>query len=372
MKIALISPIEETVPPKFYGGIEWVVFYLAKYLEEKNHHVFLFTTKDSPILGNYKIIPIYDYSIRNKEPFKSDSKIRETAKFISISNVIKKLKKEKFDIIHNHTGWRLLTFQNLFNQKFITTHHGPLSYPYQNLVFETYRDSYYISISNNQRKDLLNLNYLKTIYNGINLNDLEFSDKFNNNYFLFLARFSPEKGPVEAIKTAIKIKKKLKIAVKIDKNDENFFNQNKELLKSNNIEFIGEVYLSIKKNLLVNAKLLIAPIQWEEPFGLMFIEAMASGTPVVAFARGSAPEVIKDGETGFIVNSSDDDIRGDWIVKKTGIEGLCEAVERIYSMPEEQYRQMRRNCRARVEKNFTVERMVDEYEKVYQEILAKS
>lgn len=99
------------------------------------------------------------------------------------------------------------------------------------------------------------------------------------------------------------------------------------------------------------------------------IEAMACGTPVVAYARGSVPEVIKDGETGFIVNPSDTDIRGNWIIKKTGIEGLCEAVERIYSMPEDQYRQMRRNCRAHVEKNFTVERMVDEYEKVYKEIL---
>lgn len=100
------------------------------------------------------------------------------------------------------------------------------------------------------------------------------------------------------------------------------------------------------------------------------IEAMACGTPVVAYARGSVPEVIKDGETGFIVNSSEEDKRGDWIVKKTGIEGLCEAVEKIYSMPEEQYRQMRRNCRTHVEKNFTVERMVGEYEKVYNQILS--
>lgn len=101
------------------------------------------------------------------------------------------------------------------------------------------------------------------------------------------------------------------------------------------------------------------------------IESMACGTPVVAFARGSVPEIIKDGETGFIVNPSDDDIRGNWIIKKTGIEGLCEAVERIYSMPEKQYLEMRKACRAHVEKHFTVERMVDEYEKVYEEILAK-
>ena len=117
-----------------------------------------------------------------------------------------------------------------------------------------------------------------------------------------------------------------------------------------------------------NAKLFLFPIEWEEPFGLVMIEAMAAGTPIVAFARGSVPEVIKDGETGFIVNSSDEDKRGDWIVKKVGIDGLCEAVERIYSMPKDHYRQMRKNCRGHVEKFFTIEKMIDNYEMVYKQI----
>jgi len=373
MKIALVSPIEETVPPVLYGGIEWVVYYLAKILAEKKHEVYLLTTKNSPKNGNYKIISIYNQSIRRIEPYKSNLKIRETAKFIAISNALKFLIKEKFDIIHNHASWRFLIFEKLFlPKKFITTLHGPMNIDYQNIVFLDNKDSYYVSISNNQRKDLSNINYIKTIYNGVDVNFFKFKEYDKQNHLLFFARFSPEKGIKEAIETIEMTKRKLVIAAKIDKADQIFFASLKERVENNsNIEFHGEIGLDQKVSYYQNARALFVPIMWEEPFGLMFTEAMATGTPVITFARGSVPEVIKDGETGFIVNPSDDDIRGDWFIKKTGIEGLCEAVERIYSMPEEQYRKMRKACREHVEKNFTVERMVDEYEKVYYEILNK-
>ncbi len=373
MKIALISPIEETVPPFLYGGIEWIVYYLAKILAEKKHEVFLLTTKNSPKLGDYKIIPIYEQSIRRIEPYKSNVKIRESAKFIAIANSIEFLQKNhNLDIIHNHASWRLLIFENLFYpKKFITTLHGPMNIDYQNLVFLEHKDSFYISISNNQRKDLPQLNYTKTIYNGIDINSFEFKPKNEDDYLLFFARFSKEKGAKEAIEAIEKVKKKLVIAAKVDTNDLLFFDSLKNKISNNPyIEFHGEIDVNKKVKYYQNAKALFVPIMWEEPFGLMFIEAMATGTPVITFARGSVPEVIKDGETGFIVNPSDDDIRGDWIIKKTGIEGLCEAVERIYSMPEEKYQQMRRACRDHVEKNFTVEKMVNEYEKVFEQILS--
>lgn len=371
MKIALVSPIEETVPPQLYGGIEWIIYFLAKELPKKGHKVYLFTTGDSPLMGDYKIIPIYKHSIRNETPYKEDAKIRETAKLISLFNAFKIIYQENFDIIHNHAGWRFLLFQNLTSKKFITTLHGPMSYQYQNLIFEKYKDSFYISISNNQRKDLPQLNYAETIYNAVDIDKFNFKDECGQNYLLFFARFSPEKGPIEAVKTAIKTNKKLTICSKVDTVDQLFFNENKYLFENSQVEFHGEISIDKRVNYYQNAKALIAPIQWEEPFGLMFIEAMATGTPVVAFARGSVPEVIKDGETGFIVNSSADDIRGDWIVKKTGIDGLCEAVERIYSMSEKQYQEMRYACRKHVEKYFTVEKMVDEYEKVYEKIINK-
>ncbi|MCX7881441.1 MAG: glycosyltransferase family 4 protein [Patescibacteria group bacterium] len=371
MKIALVSPIEETVPPILYGGIEWIIYYLASGLGKKKHNVYLLTTANSEKKGNYNIIPIYHQSIRKIEPYKSNIKIRENAKFIAISKTLNFLIKEKFDIIHNHASWRFLLFEELFSpQKFLTTLHGPMNFDYQNFVFLNHQNSYYISISNNQRRDLPQLNYIKTIYNATDVNYLQFKEKNDENYLLFFARFSKEKGPDKAIETIKKTKKRLLLATKVDKNDQEFFNLFENELKNNPlIDFKGEVGLNEKLKYYQNAKALLLPIMWEEPFGLMFIESMACGTPVVAFARGSVPEVIKDGETGFIVNPSDDDIRGDWIIKKTGIEGLCEAVERIYSMSEKQYLEMRRACRAHVEKHFTVERMVDEYEKVYNEII---
>ena len=133
---------------------------------------------------------------------------------------------------------------------------------------------------------------------------------------------------------------------------------------------VGMLTTPRREEVMGRAKCLLFPIKWEEPFGMVLIEAMACGTPVVAYARGSVPEIIKDGETGFIVNSSDSDIRGDWIVKKTGIAGLCEAVEKIYSMSKVEYQKMRHACRTHVEANFTVEKMADNYEKVYQKILS--
>ncbi len=372
MKIALVSPIEETVPPELYGGIEWIIYFLARELPKYNHEVHLLTTNNSPRLGNYKIIPIFKQSIRRISPFKDDLKTREVAKFIAVFNAFEYISQESFDVVHNHANWRFLLFQKLFKDKFLTTLHGPLNYEYQNLVFKEYKDSFYVSISNNQRKDLPELNFIKTIYNAIDIDQFDFKEKNSDNYLLFFARFSPEKGPDDAIIVAKKTKKKLIIGAKIDKNDQHYFNQLIDEINHPLIEFHGEIDIRKRVSYYQNAKVLLAPIKWEEPFGLMFTEAMATGTPVITYARGSVPEIIKDGITGYIVNSSPIDNRGNWIIKKTGIDGLCEAVERIYSMPEKEYQEMRYNCRKHVEKYFTVDRMVDEYIKVYQEVIKKN
>jgi len=178
----------------------------------------------------------------------------------------------------------------------------------------------------------------------------------------------------DAIEVAHRLRRKLVIGARVDKESESNFNyyktQIEHKLQQTPVVNHGEMTSEKRNELIASSRCFIFPIKWEEPFGLVMIESMASGTPVIAYARGSTPEVIKDGETGFLVNSSEEDIRGDWIIKKTAIEGLCEAVEKIYAMPEEEYKAMRRNCRAHVEKNFTVERMVDEYETVYQQIIA--
>ncbi len=374
MKIALLAPIEETVPPTRYGGTEWVVYYLAHYLGKKGHTVDVYGAGDSKREPYYNLIPCVPKSIRTIPIYFSDLKLRETKKYLTLAHVTKQLMAKDYDIVHNHYGWRFLIFADFISPvKIVTTHHGPLSFGHQNEVFLQYKDKAYISISNNQRRDLPNLNYAATIYNGVDTKLFSYKEQPNQSpsYMLFLARMNEEKGAIEAAKASLETKHPLKVAAKVDHIDQPYFEKFKPLIDNQYISFLGEIDRDKRLDLLQNARLLIAPVKWEEPFGLMFIEAMATGTPVVAFSRGAVPEVIKDGETGFIVNQEDKYNRGNWIVKKTGIEGLREAIERIYSMPQEQYLKMRQACRAHVEKNFTVERMVNEYEKVYEQVLKK-
>ena len=373
MRIAVIAPIEETVPPQRYGGIEWIAYYVAHGLGEKGHKVDLYASSNSKKEEYYTIMPIVEQSLRADTYFAQNLDLRETAKLLSISKTIELLSKKDYDIIHNHAGYRFLAFANLQkNKKIVTTHHMPLSIAFQNLVFTKYKDLPYISISNNQRKDSPHLNFVATVYNGIDLKHYpvvkdETKHKYPNMFFL--ARMSPEKGAIEAASVALRLKKKLIVAAKVDETDKPYFENFKPLIDNKLVMFVGEVEYDRKLEYLQTARCLLMPIKWEEPFGLMFTEAMACGTPVIAFARGAAPEIIVDGKTGFLVNESEELSRGNFLIKKTGIEGLCEAVKKIYSVPEDQYMEMRKNARAYVVKNFTVERMVDEYEKVYEKIL---
>ena len=374
MKVALIAPVEETVPPRKYGGTEWIVYHIANGMGKKGHQVDLYASGDSDKEPLYNLIPVVPKSIRTLPEIGSDTKIRETTKLLALVDTIQMLKKQQYDVIHNHASWRFLLFSSFLNQKVVTTHHGPLSADYQNIVFKRNKDHYHVSISNNQRKDLPQLNFVNTIYNGIDLALFPFDENKipdARSGMIFLARLSPEKGAIEAAKVAHMVKRKLLIAAKVDLVDQSYYEKCKPFIDNVYVTFRGEIGHDERSQLLQSARCLFVPIQWEEPFGLMFTEAMASGTPVITFARGSAPELIKDGETGFLVNSSDDMKRGNWIIKKTGIEGLCEAVERIYAMPEDQYRVMRKACRIHVTNNFTVEKMVDEYEKAYYKVLEK-
>ena len=233
-------------------------------------------------------------------------------------------------------------------------------------------DRFFVSISDKQR-EFFPYSFTSTVYNGIDLNLFKFNEDGGDD-MIFTGRLRKIKGIREAIETAIRTKKKLTFHGKTS--SENAFvqseidplvNQHSDL-----ISYLGFIARAKLEEFYGQGKLILVPIQWEEPFGLVMIEAMACGTPVIAFAKGSVPEVIKDGVTGFIVNSSDKDIRGDWIIKKTGIEGLCEAVEKIYAMPKEEYLKMRKNCREHVEAYFTVENMADNYEKVYNKAMLDS
>ena len=267
----------------------------------------------------------------------------------------------EFDLFHINTGDEKLVLPLLqFTKKpVLITLHSRLEGNLTKKIYDLYRQTknlHLISISNSQRKPLPYLNFVKTIYHGIDIEELSFSDK-SDDFILFIGRGIPEKGLDMAFEIIAKTKKPAEFYVAPrDKHNDwmiQLLNQFKDLVTPS---------LKTERKLIIEryqkAKLFLFPIRWEEPFGLVMIESMAVGTPVVAFAKGSVPEVIKDGETGFIVNFSENDKRGDFIIKKTGVEGLYEAIEKIYSLPESEYRKLRNNCRDHVEKNFTVERML--------------
>jgi glycosyltransferase involved in cell wall biosynthesis len=289
---------------------------------------------------------------------------------------------DQYDIFHTNDPTSSI-FYSFFSKKTPTVSvvHSPWdkkSYPIKVLeeLFKQNENHWLIAISKYQKQLIQkNIKNVKLVYHGIDISKIEVRYESDFSYLSFLGRANKIKGIDIALDVAIKLGKSIKLAGSISLSNKKVFFQNKikPKLENNKInKYLGPILDVEKKfDFLSKSRSLLFPIQWEEPFGLVMIEAMATGTPVVAFARGSVPEVIKDGETGFIVNPSDDDIRGNFIIKKTGVEGLCEAVERIYSMPEDQYRKMRKACREHVEKNFTVERMVDDYEKVYEEILNK-
>ena len=288
---------------------------------------------------------------------------------------------KQFDLYHVNIGEgsTILPFARFVNKPILVTMHGSLTEKHKLKYFSLFKDVkniFFVSISNSQRKPIPNLNYIKTIYHGI---DIKRSFRFNpvgDNNIIWTGRAMPDKGLDVVLQVVKRTRKKAKVFPIIKEEYIQWFHQ--EIIKKRNL--INQVVrinldFDVRRSELVKqyqtSKLFLFPLQWEEPFGLTLIESMACGTPIVAYARGSIPEIVKDGETGFIVNSSDDDIRGNWIIKKTGIDGLCEAVERIYSMPEEEYKKMRLACRVHIEKNFTVEKMVDQYEEVYREVIDK-
>lgn len=371
MKIALISPPWIAVPPTGYGGIERVVSILAEGMVARGHEVTLFATGDSRTTAQLDFY--YKTALGNNLPLKFNpyNMLNHLYHFFSRS-------KKQFDVIHNHSGRLALFFSHFTQTPFIYTLHG--SYMKTDSVsmygiaesgrelLKTFSSIPYVSISDKQREGLPELNYAKTIYNGIILSEFDFNEKGGDD-LLWFGRVTPTKGLDTAITTAQSTGKKLHAVFFLDEGDREHLTLDIEPLCDERFCTLSTEVKDIREKsaFLGSGKALLFPIKWDEPFGIVMVEAMAAGTPVLAYAKGSVPEVVRDGETGFIVN--DDEKRGDWIIKKTGVEGLKEAVERICTMPEEKYRIMRKACRQHAAENFTVEKMVAEYEEVYQKVL---
>ncbi|NCO98115.1 hypothetical protein CO165_03705 [Candidatus Roizmanbacteria bacterium CG_4_9_14_3_um_filter_33_18] len=373
MRIAILAsnfirlpPEPKFVPFGFSGAPEKIMHTITEKLVEKGHDVYLFASGDSltsaHLVSTTKTSTSLDPSIGIGPHIEFER--------LLISKCYQMAKENKFDIIHSIFDTRSAFYAPLVDIPTVSTLHSPMDKVKNQILSEIKKNLYLISISNSQRKLYPDLNYCATIYHGLDLKSDEFElGEGIGNYMIFVGRLVEDKG----IETIISLSKKLQKQVYLlgtNVKNSNFWNNIiKPNIDDNFIHHFGYLDKGKLKIHYQNAKLFLFPIKWEEPFGLVMIESMACGTPVIAYARGSVPEIIKDGITGFIVNSSDSDIRGDFIIKKTGLNGLEEAIKKIYSMSEDEYKLMRRNCRIHVEKNFNVKRMVDDYEKLYQQII---
>lgn len=364
LRIAQIAPFWFDVPPKDYGGTERIVSYVTEELVKRGHDVTLFATENSQTKA--KLV----------SPVKSDlTKLIESycdPNFNAINTFVNACvfqKANDFDIIHSHSYYFSYFFCDLVKIPVIHTLHNqlPRARETENELMRQYKNLNYISISNEFRTHF-DLNYIDTVYHGIDLKYFPFN-KTGGDYLFWIGRASKNKGEDDAIETAKITGKKLFLGASIRKDTEEYFEKFIKPNLNDKIKLISNITFEETHKYYGGSKAFIFPVKWKEPFGLIMIESMACGSPVIAYSRGSVAEIIKDGVTGYLVNPSDEEKTGDWIIKKTGITGLCEAVEKIYSMEKNQYEIMRQACRTRVEQFFTVEKMVDNYEKVYYKIL---
>lgn len=343
MKIAQIAPLAEAVPPRLYGGTERIVSYLTEELVRQGHDVTLFASGDS--LTKAKLVPGSAIALR------LDPSVKDTIPYHMIMLDEVRQRVQEFDVLHFHID--LLHYPQLRDlaHKSITTLHGRLDLPDLKPFYTHFPDYPLVSISDDQRRPMPPVNWVGTVYHGLPRDVLPFKRNPSGAYFAFLGRISPEKRPDRAIEIARAAGVRLKMAAKVDKADEAYWKAVVEPMVRDceHVEFIGEINERQKADFLGNAKALLFPIDWPEPFGLVMIEAMACGTPVIAFGNGSVPEVVDHGKSGLIVHD---------------VKAAVDAVRRIDALD-------RKMVRATFEKRFTVERMAQDYLSVYRGILAK-
>ncbi|HWR01543.1 MAG TPA: glycosyltransferase family 4 protein [Chlorobaculum sp.] len=343
LRIAQIAPLVESVPPKKYGGTERVVYYLTEGLVEKGHDVTLFASGDSTTSA--RLIAPVSTSLRLGRKTRSPIIMN----MLTLAMVYEEMA-GKFDIIHSHVDFHTLPFAARSPTPTVLTMHGRLDTPDYPRILNQYRSMSYVSISDSQRIPAPDINWAGTVYHGYPESLFSFKPD-PEDYFLYLGRFSEEKRPDQAIMLAKACNIRLKIAAKIDPADKDYFkNRIEPLLDSPLIEYIGEVGDDKKGELLRNARALLNTIDWPEPFGLVMIEAMACGTPVIVRRCGSAPEIITHGLNGFLCDS-----KQDFITAIHNVDSISRAA-----------------CRREFEKRFTLKHMTDNYESLYYKILAES
>ena len=339
MRIAQVAPLYESVPPKYYGGTERVVSYLTEELVRQGHEVTLFASGDSVTKAH--LVAACRRSLRMDKHCVD----RMAHHILMLEHMLQRA--AEFDIVHFHTDYLHFPLSRREQITHVTTLHGRLDIPDLVPLHQEFRDMPVISISDGQREPLPWANWQATVYHGLPADMYQFRDK-TGTYLAFLGRVSPEKRVDRAIEIAKQVGIPLKIAAKVDRVDKDYFETVVEpLLRHPFVEFVGEIGEGEKEEFLSNAYALLFPIDWPEPFGLVIIEAMACGTPVIAYRGGAVPEVMEEGHTGFIV------------------EGLEDAVEAVRRVPE----LSRKRCREVFDQRFTAARMAHDYVQVYERLI---
>ena len=336
MKIAQIAPLWESVPPRLYGGTERVVSYLTEELVRQGHEVTLYASGDSQTAARLK--PACAHALRLNTGL-----VNRDAPLILMQEQALGAEADQYDIIHSHLDFLSFPMSRRCPTPVLTTLHGRLDLPELVPMFREYADMQLVSISNAQRQPLPDANWQATVYHG--LPDLYEFHPTPGKYLAYLGRICPEKRPDHAIEIAKRVGIPLRIAAKVDPVDREYFEtQIAPLLNHPLIEYVGEINDAEKCDFLGNAAAVLCTYDWPEPFGIVLIEALACGTPVFAYRRGSIPEIIDDGVTGFICDS------------------MAEMIAKLDQLPSIN----RRRCRDAFENRFTVSRMVKDYLAVYE------
>jgi glycosyltransferase involved in cell wall biosynthesis len=342
MRIAQVAPLYESVPPKYYGGTERVVSYLTEELVRQGHEVTLFASGDSDT--NARLVAACQRSLRLDEHCQNQM----AHHFVMLERVCQHA--DEFDIIHFHVDYLHFPLSRREAVTQVTTLHGRLDIPDLVPLYQEFHDMPVISISNGQREPLPWANWQATVYHGLPRDLYQFRSEAGQ-YLAFLGRISPEKRVDRAIEIAKQVGMPLKIAAKIDRADKDYFDSViAPLLRDSLVEFVGEIGDIEKDEFLGNAYALLFPIDWPEPFGLVMIEAMACGTPVVAYRGGAVSELVETGHTGFVVESMADAV---------------EAVRRVAELS-------RKHCREVFEQRFTATRMAHDYVQQFERLIVRS
>lgn len=339
MRIAQIAPLAEAVPPKFYGGTERVVSYLTEELVALGHDVTLFASGDS--VTRAELDAVWPQALR------LDPTIRDSLAPLAMLLERVRQRADEFDVLHFHLDYWPASLFARHHIPYVTTLHGRLDLPELRPVYAELPPMNVVSISESQRRPLREANYVGTVLHGLPTDLLTPHPGARPSYLAFLGRICPEKRPDRAIRIARAAGIPLKIAAKVDKVDVEYFETViKPMIAEGGVELVGEINEAQKPEFLSNAKALLMPIDWPEPFGLVMIEAMACGTPVIAYNHGSVPEVIDDGVTGFIVEDE---------------MGAVAATRRLPEIS-------RAGVRAIFERRFTARRMADDYLAIYRDL----